>query len=126
MRIKELYFNKNNIEGAKTYILDNLKKIFDLNIEIPKKIVGIGGSIRALSKIVMAKNRYSLDILHGFTYNVKNEVSLFDRISRAKNNEDLKSFGVKKDRVDYYQRGLLLIFKTILDELNIEEVVIQE
>ena len=37
VRIKELYFNKNNIEGAKTYILDNLKKIFDLNIEIPKK-----------------------------------------------------------------------------------------
>ena len=122
VRIKELYFNKNNIEGAKTYILDNLKKIFDLNIEIPKKIVGIGGSIRALSKIVMAKNRYPLDILHGFTYNVKNEVSLFDRISRAKNNEDLKSFGVKKDRFDTIKEGAF-IFKTILDELNIEEVV---
>jgi len=122
VRIKELYFNKNNIEGAKTYILDNLKKIFDLDIEIPKKIVGIGGSIRALSKIVMAKNRYPLDILHGFTYNVKNEVSLFDRISRAKNNEDLKSFGVKKDRFDTIKEGAF-IFKTILDELNIEEVV---
>ena len=122
VRIKELYFNKNNIEGAKTYILDNLKKIFDLNIEIPKKIVGIGGSIRALSKIVMAKNRYPLDILHGFTYDVKNEVSLFDRISRAKNNEDLKSFGVKKDRFDTIKEGAF-IFKTILDELNIEEVV---
>lgn len=122
VRIKELYFNKNNIEGAKTYILDNLKKIFDLDIEIPKKIVGIGGSIRALSKIVMAKNNYPLDILHGFTYNVKNEVSLFDRISRAKNNEDLKSFGVKKDRFDTIKEGAF-IFKTILDELNIEEVV---
>lgn len=122
VRIKELYFNKNNIEGAKTYILDNLKKIFDLDIEIPKKIVGIGGSIRALSKIVMAKNKYPLDILHGFTYNVKNEVSLFDRISRAKNNEDLKSFGVKKDRFDTIKEGAF-IFKTILDELNIEEVV---
>ena len=122
VRIKELYFNKNNIEGAKTYILDNLKKIFDLDIEIPKKIVGIGGSIRALSKIVMAKNSYPLDILHGFTYNVKNEVSLFDRISRAKNNEDLKSFGVKKDRFDTIKEGAF-IFKTILDELNIEEVV---
>jgi exopolyphosphatase/guanosine-5'-triphosphate,3'-diphosphate pyrophosphatase len=70
----------------------------------------------------MAKNRYPLDILHGFTYNVKNEVSLFDRISRAKNNEDLKSFGVKKDRFDTIKEGAF-IFKTILDELNIEEVV---
>ena len=122
VRIKELYFNKNDVEGAKKYILDNLKKILDLEITIPKKVVGIGGSIRALSKIVMAKNQYPLDILHGYAYQVKNEISLFDRISRAKNNEDLKSFGVKKDRFDTIKEGAF-IFKTILDELKIDEVV---
>lgn len=122
VRIKELYFNKNDVEGAKKYILDNLKKILDLQITIPKKVVGIGGSIRALSKIVMAKNQYPLDILHGYVYQVKNEISLFDRISRAKNNEDLKSFGVKKDRFDTIKEGAF-IFKTILDELKIDEVV---
>ena len=122
VRIKELYFNKNDVEGAKKYILDNLKKILDLEITIPKKVVGIGGSIRALSKIVMAKNQYPLDILHGYAYQVKNEISLFDRISRAKNNEDLKSFGVKKDRFDTIKEGAF-IFKTILDELRIDEVV---
>lgn len=122
VRIKELYFNKNDVDGAKKYILDNLKKILDLEITIPKKVVGIGGSIRALSKIVMAKNQYPLDILHGYAYQVKNEISLFDRISRAKNNEDLKSFGVKKDRFDTIKEGAF-IFKTILDELKIDEVV---
>jgi exopolyphosphatase/guanosine-5'-triphosphate,3'-diphosphate pyrophosphatase len=122
VRIKELYFNKNDVDGAKKYILDNLKKILDLEITIPKKVVGIGGSIRALSKIVMAKNQYPLDILHGYVYQVKNEISLFDRISRAKNNEDLKSFGVKKDRFDTIKEGAF-IFKTILDELKIDEVV---
>lgn len=122
VRIKELYFNKNDVDGAKKYILDNLKKILDLEITIPKKVVGIGGSIRALSKIVMAKNQYPLDILHGYIYQVKNEISLFDRISRAKNNEDLKSFGVKKDRFDTIKEGAF-IFKTILDELKIDEVV---
>lgn len=122
VRIKELYFNKNDVDGAKKYILDNLKKILDLDITIPKKVVGIGGSIRALSKIVMAKNQYPLDILHGYIYQVKDEISLFDRISRAKNNEDLKSFGVKKDRFDTIKEGAF-IFKTILDELKIDEVV---
>ena len=122
VRIKELYFNKNDVDGAKKYILDNLKKILDLEITIPKKVVGIGGSIRALSKIVMAKNQYPLDILHGYAYQVKDEISLFDRISRAKNNEDLKSFGVKKDRFDTIKEGAF-IFKTILDELKIDEVV---
>lgn len=122
VRIKELYFNKNDIDGAKKYILDNLKKILDLEITIPKKVVGIGGSIRALSKIVMAKNQYPLDILHGYMYKVESEISLFDRISRAKNNEDLKSFGVKKDRFDTIKEGAF-IFKTILEELKIDEVV---
>jgi exopolyphosphatase/guanosine-5'-triphosphate,3'-diphosphate pyrophosphatase len=122
VRIKELYFNKEDIEGARKVILDNLKKIFDLGIEIPSKVVGIGGSIRAVSKIIMEKNNYPLDILHGYTYTVKNENTLFNKIINARNNDDLKSIGVKKDRFDTIKEGSF-IFKTILDELNIKEVV---
>ncbi|MFX4212758.1 Ppx/GppA family phosphatase [Aliarcobacter butzleri] len=122
VRIKELYFNKNNIEGAKKYILDNLEKIFKLDVEIPKKVVGIGGSIRALSKLIMAKNQYPLDILHGYTYEVKNEIALLNRISKSKNCEDLKSFGIKKDRFDTIKEGSF-IFKTILEELKTQTVV---
>jgi exopolyphosphatase / guanosine-5'-triphosphate,3'-diphosphate pyrophosphatase len=121
VRIKELYFNKNDIEGAKRNILDNLKKIFELGIEVPQKVVGIGGSIRAFSKIVMSNNEYPLDILHGYTYDVKNETHLFNKIINAQNNDDLKSVGVKKDRFDTIKEGTF-IFKTILDELNIKEV----
>ena len=122
VRIKELYFNKNDIEGAKRNILDNLKKIFELGIEIPQKVVGIGGSIRAFSKIVMSNNEYPLDILHGYTYNVKSETPLFNKIINARTNDDLKSVGVKKDRFDTIKEGTF-IFKTILDELNIKEVI---
>ena len=122
VRIKELYFNKNDIKGAKKYILDNLKKISNLEIKIPKKVVGIGGSIRSLSKIVMTKNQYPLDVLHEYMYKVRDEINLFNKISIAKNNDDLKSFGVKKDRFDTIKEGAF-IFKTILEELEIEEVV---
>ena len=122
VRIKELYFNKDNIDGAKKYILDELKKIFDLDIEIPKRVVGIGGSIRALSKMIMTKNDFPLDILHGFTYDAKKEISLFEKIVIARNNDDLKSIGVKKDRFDTIKEGAF-IFKTILDELSIHEVI---
>jgi exopolyphosphatase / guanosine-5'-triphosphate,3'-diphosphate pyrophosphatase len=122
VRIKELYFNKNNIEGARNNILDNLKKIFELGIEIPQKVVGIGGSIRAFSKIVMSNNEYPLDILHGYTYDVKSETPLFNKIINARTNDDLKSVGVKKDRFDTIKEGTF-IFKTILDELNIKEVI---
>ena len=122
VRIKELYFNKDNIDGAKKYILDELRKISDLNIEIPKKVVGIGGSIRALSKMIMLRNYYPLDILHGFSYSVKKEINLFNKIVDARNNDDLKSIGVKKDRFDTIKEGAF-IFKTILDELSIQEVI---
>ena len=122
VRIKELYFNKDNIEGAKKYILDDLKKISDLGIEIPKKVVGIGGSIRALSKMIMTNNDYPLDILHGYTYGVKKEITLFQKILESRNNDELKSLGVKKDRFDTIKEGAF-IFKTILDELSISEVV---
>ncbi len=122
VRIKELYFNKDNIDGAKKYILDDLKKISDLGIEIPKKVVGIGGSIRALSKMIMTNNNYPLDILHGYNYSIKEEIFLFKKIVEARNNDELKSLGVKKDRFDTIKEGAF-IFKTILDELCIEEVV---
>lgn len=122
VRLKELFFNKDNLDGAKDYILKNLQKVFDLNVEIPQKVVGIGGSIRFLSKLIMQKNSYALDAIHGFTYNVKDEQSLFLDILKSKTIEDLEAIGVKKDRFDTIKEGTF-IFKTILDELDITKVV---
>ena len=122
VRIKELYFNKNDIDGARKYILDNLKKIFDLNVQIPNTVVGIGGSIRALSKLIMQRNEYPLDILHGYKYKVSKEEDFFDSVINANCNNDLKELGIKKDRFDTIKEGAF-IFKTILDELNISKVI---
>ncbi|RBQ31278.1 guanosine polyphosphate pyrophosphohydrolase [Arcobacter sp. FW59] len=122
VRLRELYFNKNNIDGAKKYILDNLKNILNLDLNIPSKVVGIGGSIRFLSKLIMQKNFYPLDAIHGFTYKVKDENRLFKDILKANSNEDLENLGVKKDRFDTIKEGTF-IFQTILEELNIKTVV---
>ena len=122
VRIKELFFNKNDIEGARKYILDNLKKIFELNIEIPDTIVGIGGSIRSISKIIMQRNEYPLDILHGYKYKVSKEEGFLLQVINAENNDELKTLGIKKDRFDTIKEGTFIL-KTILDELNISDVV---
>ena len=122
VRIKELYFNKNDIEGAKKNILDNLKNIFKLGIEIPDVAVGIGGSIRALSKLIMKRNEYPLDIIHGYEYKVSKEENFFNDIVNAKDTDELKALGIKKDRFDTIKEGTF-IFKTILDELNISKVI---
>jgi exopolyphosphatase/guanosine-5'-triphosphate,3'-diphosphate pyrophosphatase len=122
VRLKELYFNKNDVDGAKKYILDNLKKIFDLGIEIPQTVVGIGGSIRALTKMIMKKNDYPLDVLHGYKYKVENEIKLFKDITNAKDEDELRDLNVKKDRLDTIKEGTF-IFKTILEELNTTSVI---
>lgn len=122
VRLKELYFNKNDTNGAKNYIVKELEKLFSLNLYIPPVIVGIGGSIRSLSKIIMEKDKYPLDVLHGYKYEVKNALKFFDEIVNARTISKLKSLRVKKDRYDTIKEGTF-IFSTILRELNTQYVV---
>lgn len=122
VRLNELFFKKSDIKGAKEYILSKLEEIKSSGYEIPSTVIGIGGTIRALSKIIMKKSNYPLDILHGFTYSVALNKYIFESIISAKNTNSLKIIGVKKDRFDTIKEGTL-IFDTILNELNIQQVL---
>lgn len=122
VRLNELFFSKGDLEGARNYILEKLEEVKGCGHSIPNTVVGIGGSIRALSKIIMKKTEYPLDILHGFSYIVDLNSYIFDDILRAKNNNSLKHIGVKKDRYDTIKEGTF-IFKTILEELKTTRVI---
>ncbi len=122
VRFKELFFNKNNISGAKEHIKKSLEKIFELEIEIPSVAVGIGGSIRAISKVIMKNTNYPLDVLHGFTYEFSKNKKLIDLIISSKNNDKLKSLGIKKDRFDTIKEGTF-IFNTIIEELKVKKII---
>ena len=56
--------------------------------------LGIGGSIRALSKTIIQKNKYPLDVLHGFKYKVSHEEDLFEAIIDSNTTNDLKKLGI--------------------------------
>lgn len=118
VRIKELYFDKNDLKGAKEYITSQLKQI---NIKLPT-IVGLGGTSRALSRSIIKKDNYPLNILHGFKYEVKNNMKLFDNIIDAKSYKELKALGVRKDRYDTIATGTF-IFRTILEYFEVQEVI---
>ncbi len=123
VRLNELFFRKENLDGAKDFVLEKLKELTDLKEDsIPQTIVGIGGTIRALSKVIMAKNNYPLDILHGFTYEINLNSYIFDMILESKDNHSLKEIGIKKDRYDTIKEGTF-IFKTILEQLNSKTVI---
>ena len=56
VRLKELFFDSSDINGAKKYILNELDKLDDDFIS--EDIVGIGGTLRTLSKIIMEKEKH--------------------------------------------------------------------
>jgi len=110
VRLKELFFDKNDIDGAKKYIDSELSKL-PKNF-LSSSIFGIGGTIRALSKGIMKKNEYPLDILHGFNYNFEKEKDFFKLIINATNSE-LKSLGFKEERLDVIREGTLILLQSI-------------
>jgi exopolyphosphatase/guanosine-5'-triphosphate,3'-diphosphate pyrophosphatase len=119
VRLKELFFDKGDTEGARKYIkteLSRLEEIFKQN-----KVFGIGGTIRALSQVIMRKTEYPLDILHGFTYDVKEHIKFLKSLVKMKDDELLK-IGVKPERLDVIRPGVL-IFTELLEFLEVKQVI---
>ncbi|RXK01319.1 guanosine polyphosphate pyrophosphohydrolase [Arcobacter sp. CECT 8986] len=122
VRLNEIFFEKGNIKEAREYIKKNIEKIFELGIDIPQVAVGIGGSIRAVTKVIMKNTSYCLDVLHGYTYNVEEQKDLITKIIDATSTDELKNLGIKKDRFDTIKEGTF-IFNSILEELKIKKVI---
>ncbi len=119
VRIKELFFDKYDIEGAKKYIKNELKKL-NKNFS-HKNVFGIGGTIRALSQVIMKKTKYPLDILHGFTYKVKDHIKFLEQIV-SMNDKELLNIGIKPERLDVIRPGTLIFIET-LKYLKVEKII---
>jgi len=119
VRLKELFFDKDDIEGARKYIkneLSKLGKVFN-----SKKVFGIGGTIRALSQAIMQRIEYPLDILHGFTYEIKDHRKFLESILKM-SDEELLDAGIKPERLDVIRPGTL-IFLEALKYLEAKEII---
>lgn len=124
VRIQELFFNKNDLEGAKKYIItqiENNKECFKTYYSLFEHIIGLGGTSRALSRCVIENTQYPIDTLHGFTYSTEQNMDLFETIINAESKKDLKQVGVRKDRYDTIATGTF-IFKTILEYFQVQNV----
>ena len=106
VRLKELYLDHNDLKGAKAHIDKELLKLPD-NLN-HKDIVGIGGTLRAVSKMIMQKESITFEKLHGYCFKVTNQEEYINSIINAHVSK-LSSLGVKKDRLDTMQSGLLIL-----------------
>ncbi len=120
VRLKELFSDRDaDIKSAIAYIrkeLDKLPAHFRCDT-----VIGIGGTIRALSKAIMQRIDYPLDKLHGFSYDVAKQKKFIDKIITAPVTK-LKKYSIKKERYDVIKEGCL-IFREILERLDAQAVI---
>lgn len=120
IRLKELFFDKkNNIEGARRFIQEQLKAVpshFKHN-----RIFGVGGTIRALSKMIMKYKKYPIAEIHGYEVDVAQNLKFFEKISQA-NEDKLESMGVPQDRIDNIRSGCLIL-QMFLAHFGAEQIV---
>lgn len=120
IRLKELFFDKkNNIEGARRFIQEQLKSVpshFQHN-----RIFGVGGTIRALSKMIMKYKKYPIAELHGYEVDVAQNLKFFEKISQA-SEDKLESMGVPQDRIDNIRSGCLIL-QMFLAHFGVKQIV---
>ena len=120
VRLKELFFDKGDIKGAKEYIDKELEKLQD--IEAIDTIVGIGGSFRALSSALMQMESYPFEKLHAYEPNFKNFKKLLANILDASSPKELKKLAIKDERLDVIAPGALILSR-IIKKLHIKKLI---
>ncbi|MDE6885641.1 MAG: Ppx/GppA family phosphatase [Helicobacteraceae bacterium] len=120
IRLKELFFDsKADIKKAKEFINNEFSKIPSTFSHI--NIFGIGGTIRALSKLIMKKENYPINTLHGYEFSIKKYLSYFKNIYSSEIKK-LKDFNVPQDREDNIREGAL-IFSMLLEKFGAKNVI---
>lgn len=119
VRLKELYFDSEDITGAIAYIDKELEKIPTHNF---KTLIGIGGTFRALSSALMKKNSYPLNTMHAYAYAYHTLYNFCDSIVSAKSNKELHTLGIKANRYDVIKPGTLIL-QRLLKKISFEKIM---
>lgn len=120
VRLKELYFDKKvPLDTIRLAILREIQKI--PNTFYAHDIIGIGGTLRSLSKMIMEKTHYPLKTVHGFEYEIAHHAPYINAII-CSDVLGLKNLGVRKDRYDTMREGCI-IFESVYEFLCAKKVV---
>jgi exopolyphosphatase/guanosine-5'-triphosphate,3'-diphosphate pyrophosphatase len=120
VRLKELFFDKKKgYKEAGAYveeIISDLPKGFRSDL-----IIGIGGTIRALSKAIMRSQKYPLDTLHAFRYDYDKYEKFIKKVAKSDVLE-LKDFPISSSRYDTIREGSTIFYK-LNKKLKTKEII---
>ncbi len=120
VRLKELFFDrKEGFKEARDFVeemTETLPKHFRSEL-----VIGIGGTIRALSKAIMRSQKYPLDTLHAFEYYYDDYAKFIKKVAKSPVLE-LKDFPISSSRYDTIREGST-IFYTLNKKLGTQKVL---
>lgn len=119
VRLKELYFDSNDIAGAIKYID---KQLETLPVHKADTLIGIGGTFRAISNSIMKRETYPLNKLHAYEYNASTLQQFMQELLNTKSNKELKSLFIDNNRFDVIKPGTLIL-QRLLEKINISKVI---
>ena len=118
VRLKELYFDKDNISGAIEHIDKELDTLQNTDIST---LVGIGGTFRAISSAIMKLDAYPLNKLHAYEYSKKRFKEFISDVLDADEN-GLKKLGIKSNRYDVIKPGALILSR-VINKIKIQSII---
>ena len=118
VRLKELFFDKDDKEGAIKYIDEQLHLLDTLT---PTTLIGIGGTFRAIATAIMNKTKHPLNKLNGFECDITLFKEYLENILEADATK-LKKIGIDADRFDIIKPGALIL-QRVLNKLSVENLV---
>ena len=118
VRLKELYFDNNDLAAAIKYIDSELEALQDINAAT---LVGIGGTFRAISSAIMKTEEYPLNKIHAYEYS-KNKFQSFISDVLDADESRLKKLGIKNNRFDVIKPGALILSR-VINMINIQNIM---
>ena len=118
VRLKELFFDNNDINGAKKYIDEKLEVLNDIDAS---KLIGIGGTFRAIITAIMKQKSFPLRKIHAYE-SKSDEFETFLKAVLNADEEELCKLNIKENRFDIIKPGSLIL-QRVIKKLNINELV---
>ncbi len=118
VRLKELFFDKDDLKGAKEYIKKELQKIPSKEIST---LIGIGGTYRAISSAIQKSQSYPLKKLHAFETTQEVFIPYLENILKA-DEQKLSDLYIDNNRFDVIKPGALIL-KMIISKFAIDKFI---
>lgn len=120
---RDCRLTKKDMVGLEKEILKNLPDPDDLVLANNTKVVGVGGSLRAIARYDQKIRRYPLNILHNYVLDYNSIQSIRKKLSKMNSSDIADIDAIGSNRASSITAASIVI-NTLMQKLEIDKVVV--